>query len=103
MAFAVPKEQAVGERQLEMAQDISSRLALALETRQLFERTEAQALRERKASETASLLISATDVRAVLNLAAESFNQALGAVRTHIYVHPGLLADLSSPDGSART
>lgn len=103
MAFTVPADQTVSERQLELAQDIAARLVQALETKRLFEQTEAQALRERKASETASLLISATDVRAVLNLAAESFNEALGAIRTEIYLQPGLLGEVDSPDGTART
>jgi GAF domain-containing protein len=93
MAFAVPKDREISQRQLEMVQNVSERLALSLETRRLFEQSQAQANRERKASETASLLISATDVRAVLSLAADSFNQALGAVFTRIYIQPGMLSE----------
>jgi GAF domain-containing protein len=72
---------------------VAERLALALENTRLFEQTQAQAQRERKANEIASVLIGATDVRLVLNLAAENFKDALGAVNTHIYIQPDLLAE----------
>jgi GAF domain-containing protein len=93
MCFSVPREQPIGERQLEMTQIVAERLALALENTRLFEQSQAQALRERKASEVGSRLIGATDVRALLNLAAEQFNEALGAVHTQIYLQPDVLAE----------
>jgi GAF domain-containing protein len=93
MAFAVPQGEQVSERQLEMARNVSNRLALALENARLFEQTQAQALRERRASEISSLLIGATDVETVLNLAAENFNEALGAVYTRVYLQPRALAE----------
>jgi GAF domain-containing protein len=86
MSFSVPKNQEITDRQLEMARIVSNRLALALENTRLFEQSQAQAQRERKASEVSNLLIGATDVASVLNLAAESFNEALGAIQTRIYV-----------------
>ena len=86
MSFTVPTGQELSERQLEMARTVSNRLALALENTRLFEQSQAQVQRERKASELGSLLLSSTDVSAVLNMAAESFNEALGAVQTRIYV-----------------
>lgn len=94
MAFSVPADQPVTERQLEMARAVANRLAQSLETKRLFEQSQAQALRERKASETANLLISATDVQSVMNIAAESFNEALGAISTSIYLRPRVLADM---------
>ncbi len=93
MSFAVARNQPVTRQQLEAAQTIGSRLGLALDNTRLFEQSQAQALRERKAGEIASLLISATDVQSVLNLAADSFNQALGAVFTRIYVQPEFVAE----------
>jgi len=93
MSFAVPKDQELSERQIEMARIVSERLALALENTRLFEQSQAQAIRERKASEVSGLLIGATDVYSVLNLAAENFNEALGAIHTRIYIQPGLFAE----------
>jgi GAF domain-containing protein len=93
MSFAVPQGQQLSERQIEMARIVAERLALALENTRLFEQSQAQALRERKASEVSSLLIGATDVHSVLNLAAQNFNEALGAIHTRIYIQPGLLSE----------
>ncbi len=93
MCFSIPREQAVSERQLEMAEIVAERLALALENTRLFEQSQSQATRERKASEVGNLLIGATDVRALLNLAAEQFNEALGAVHTQIFIQPDILAE----------
>jgi GAF domain-containing protein len=88
MAFTVPKDQPVTQRQLEMAQVVAERLALALDNTRLFEQSQAQALRERKASEITSLLIGSTDVNTMLNVAAAAFNEALGAAYTRIYIQP---------------
>jgi len=86
MSFTIPAGQEISQRQLEMAQVVSNRLALALENTRLFEQSQAQALRERKATEVGNLLLGSTDVATVLNVAAASFNEALGAVQTRIYV-----------------
>lgn len=93
MSFAVPKGQKLSERQVEMARIVAERLALALENTRLFEQSQAQAQRERKASEVSGLLIGATDVYSVLNLAAQNFNEALGAIHTRIYIQPGVFAE----------
>ncbi len=93
MSFTIPNDQALNQHQLEMAQTVAERLALALENTRLFEQSQAQAMRERKASEVASLLIGATDVNALLNMAAEQFNEALGAVHTQIFIQPDILAE----------
>jgi GAF domain-containing protein len=97
MAFSVPAGRAITDQQLEMAQNIGNRLALALENQRLFEQSQTQALRERKASEISGLLIGATDLDQVLALAAESFNEALGAVRTRIHLHTEALSDPAPP------
>lgn len=78
----------VTERKIELARNVTSRLAIALENKRLFEQSQASANRERQANEIASLLISATDVESVLSLAATSFNETLGAVRTQIHLQP---------------
>jgi GAF domain-containing protein len=93
MSFALPQGQTVSDRQIEMARIVAERLALALENTRLFEQSQAQAFRERKASEVSSVLIGATDVPSVLNLAAENFNEALGAIHTRIYIQPGFLSE----------
>jgi GAF domain-containing protein len=97
MSFAVPEGQALSQRQIETAEIIANRLAVALENTRLLEQSSEQALRERKASEVTAQLISATDVREVLNRAAEQFKEALGAVNTHIYIQPDMLLDPLAP------
>lgn len=81
------------ERQLEMAQSVANRLALALENVRLFEQSQTQATRERKASEATNLLLAATDIDAVLKLASNSFNDALGAINTRIQLQPEVIRD----------
>lgn len=105
MAFEIPGK--VSEKQIDMAKKVASRLAQALENKRLFEQSQAQALRERKANEVANLLISATDIDSVVSMAAESFNTALGAIRTRVHLQPELPNDLfrtaSSDDTTALT
>ena len=84
MTFDFAADQHVSERQIELAQSVVNRLGLALENKRLFEQSQAQAIRERKANEVAGLLIGATAVEEVIALAAESFNEAIGAVSTYI-------------------
>jgi GAF domain-containing protein len=91
LTFTLPVDRAVSERQIDMLRTITNRLAVALESNRLFEQTQAQAQRERKASEIGSLLLTVTDVEAVLDLAAENFNEALGAVHTRVILEPGVL------------
>ncbi len=88
MSFTVPADHPLNDRQIEVATIVAERLALALENTRLFEQSQSQAFRERKASEVATALIGATDVRVVLNMAAEQFKEALGAVNTRIYIRP---------------
>jgi GAF domain-containing protein len=86
MTFQIPQGRVLSERQIDMLRAITSRLGVALENNRLFEQSQALAQRERRASEIGSLLISATDIESVLNLAARSFNEALGAISTRVIV-----------------
>ena len=85
------------DRQVEIAQNVATRLALALENARLFEQSQAQANRERKATEAANLLLTATDVDAVLKLASNSFNEALGAINTSIHLQPDIVREQTQP------
>lgn len=93
MAFRLPVTQELTSRQIEMAQVVAERLALALENTRLFEQSQAQAQREQKAGQITGQLIGAKDVDALLKLAADRFNEVLGAVHTRIYLQPDLLAE----------
>jgi GAF domain-containing protein len=89
MSFRVPEgNQTIGPRQQELIRSVVQRLGLALENKRLFEQSQSQAQRESKANEVGSLLLSSTDIDTVLRLAAESFNQAMGAVQTQIRLRP---------------
>ncbi|MBC8099892.1 MAG: GAF domain-containing protein [Armatimonadetes bacterium] len=98
MSFSVPKDRVLTERQIDTAQIVATRLALALENKRLFEQSQAQALRERRANEATNLLISATNVEAVMNVAAASFNDALGAISTRIHLQPSLMTEPESKE-----
>lgn len=89
MSFKVPQgRQLISNRQLDLVRNVVQRLALALENQRLFEQSQAQAQRERKANEIGNLLLSTTDIETVLKLAVENFNEALGAVQTKIHLQP---------------
>ncbi|GAB5490462.1 MAG: hypothetical protein Phog2KO_06770 [Phototrophicaceae bacterium] len=89
MSFRVPAgSQVVGARQQELIRNVVQRLSLALENKRLFEQSQSQASRERKANEIGNLLLSSTDIDTVLNLAAINFNDALGAIQTQIRIKP---------------
>ncbi|MFN8375883.1 MAG: GAF domain-containing protein, partial [Anaerolineae bacterium] len=88
MSFALPQDRPLSQRQIDLAQSVADRLALALDNTRLLEQTQAQALRERKANEAGNQLISANNVNTLLDMAAETFNEALGAIFTRIYVQP---------------
>ncbi|MDQ7024426.1 MAG: GAF domain-containing protein [Anaerolineae bacterium] len=89
MSFKVAQgSQSIGTRQTELIRSVVQRLGLALENKRLFEQSRAQAQRESKANEVGSLLLSSTDIETVLNLAAQNFNETLGAVQTKIHLQP---------------
>ncbi len=91
LTFTVPGNRPINERQIDMLRTVSNRLGVALESNRLLEQTQTQAQRERKASEIGGVLLSVTDIDAVLDLAAENFNEALGAVHTRVVLEPGIL------------
>lgn len=95
MAFSIPAGVTISDRQKDVAQSVANRLALALDNRRLFEQSQSQAVRERKANELVNLLIGATDVDAVMSLAASSFNEALGAISTRVYLQADVLSTQS--------
>jgi GAF domain-containing protein len=86
LSFRMPAGVALSTRQRELIFSVVQRLGLALENRRLYEQSQAQAAREARANEVAGLLLSTTDVQAVLRMAAESFNEALGAVQTRVHL-----------------
>jgi GAF domain-containing protein len=89
MSFKVAEgSQTIGSRQTELIHSVVQRLGLALENKRLFEQSRSQAQRESKANEVGSLLLSSTDIETVLTLAAQNFNEALGAVQTQIHLQP---------------
>ena len=89
MSFKVAEgSQSIGSRQTELIHSVVQRLGLALENKRLFEQSRSQAQRESKANEVGSLLLSSTDIETVLTLAAQNFNEALGAVQTQIHLQP---------------
>jgi GAF domain-containing protein len=88
MAFVLPAGQAVTDRQLDLARTVSGRLGVALENMRLFEQSQSLAARERKASEIAAQLLSANDIDALMERAADTFNDALGAIRTRVVLQP---------------
>lgn len=97
LTFTLPADRAVSDRQIDMLRTITNRLVVALESNRLFEQSQAQAQRERKASEIGSVLLGATDVNLVLDLAAENFNEALGAIHTRVTLEPGMMSGEASP------
>lgn len=88
MSFEVPIQLPLTERRLEFIRSVTDRLALALDNKRLFEQTQTQAQREGIANEIGTALLSSTDVHAVLQMAADRFNEALGAISTQIYLQP---------------
>jgi GAF domain-containing protein len=88
LSFALPPDTALTARQRELIAAVTERLGVALENSRLFEQTQAQAQRERKANEVSQALLGTTDIDALLGIAADRFNDALGAVYTRVLVQP---------------
>jgi len=91
MSFALPLDRQITDRQLEIASAVTDRLAVALENARLVEQSQSQAARQRTASEVSNLLLGQQEVDALLETAAESFSNALGAIYTRIYIEPDAL------------
>ncbi|MDZ4771144.1 MAG: hypothetical protein SGJ24_18645 [Chloroflexota bacterium] len=86
MVFEVPVSRSIGAAEIDLVNTIADRLGNALENNRLFEQNQAQAQRERKANDVGGLLLTATDIEQMLTLAAEAFNEALGATHTRVSV-----------------
>jgi GAF domain-containing protein len=89
MSFTLPPgSPPLDTRQTEMVEGAVQRLALALENKRLFEQTQSQVERERLANEVGGVLLSATDIQRMLELAADQFKDAVGAVQARISIQP---------------
>jgi GAF domain-containing protein len=84
MEFRTANNRAWSNRSIELARIVSQRLALALDNIRLFEQAQIIASREQMANQIAARMQAKTDVDAVLAVAAETFQQALGATRASI-------------------
>jgi len=84
MEFRTAKEQGWSSRSLELSRIIAARLALALDNIRLYEQAQILANREQMANQVAARLQTKTDVDALIEIATESFRDALGATRTNI-------------------
>ncbi|MBK8025403.1 MAG: GAF domain-containing protein [Chloroflexi bacterium] len=99
MTFEVHGDSVLSESEVELVRTVANRLGAALENNRLFEQSQAQAQRERKASDLGSLLLTATDIEQVLALAADTFKDALGATHTRVTLQPGAVQRLSADGG----
>lgn len=95
MSFTLPANQPLTERQINLASTVANRLAVALENARLVEQSRSQAARERKAGEVSSQLLGHQEISVLLDAAAQSFNEALGAIYTRIYLEPEALHNRS--------
>ncbi len=84
MEFRTGNHRAWSSRSIELARIVSQRLALALDNIRLFEQAQIIASREQMANQIAARLQAKTNVESVISVAAETFQQALGANRTSI-------------------
>lgn len=91
MAFTIATNRTISDRQLDMARVVAQRLSMALETARLTEETASLADREHKSAEVANTLLGHQQIDSLLLTAAESFNEAMGAVYTRIYIEPDAL------------
>lgn len=102
MSFRLSARRRASSYQIELLQNVVQRLGLALENRRLVEQSQLQAQRESRANEIGGLLLSTTDIESVLAIAAERFNQVLGAIQTQIHLQPQALEDETSMNGSSQ-
>jgi GAF domain-containing protein len=87
MAFTLPPNRRMTERQTELARGVAERLGTALENTRLFEQSRTLAQRERQANESAARLQGIVDVEALIKLAASDFREVLGAVYTRVSIN----------------
>lgn len=94
MTFQLPADVTITDRQRDLLRTISDRLGIALENNRLFERSIAQARRERQANIVGNSLLTSTDIEDILDRAVLSFNETLGAIRTEVLIEPKSLIDV---------
>lgn len=87
MSFDVPTSRPLNPRELDLMRSIVDRMALAMENQRLLEQSQSQAERKSLANAIASELLARTSVDDVLQVAAENFNTALGAIQTRIHIN----------------
>ncbi len=69
---------------IELVQAVAERLALSLENARLFEQAQTTAQREQVVNRITSQLQATSDLQSLLTLAAEQFQEALGATQTRV-------------------
>ncbi len=84
MEFTLKRQGDVPERLVDLATTVAERLSLALDNARLVEQTQALASREQQIGRVSGRLQTARSMEALLNVAAEEFNQAVGSTLTHI-------------------
>ncbi|MCA9894234.1 MAG: GAF domain-containing protein [Anaerolineae bacterium] len=92
ISFSLPADLMISQSQMDLMRDITQRLSMAIENRMLFEQSETIARREVVANEVGQMLLGTTNIDTVLALAAEQFNNTLGAVQTRIRIQPQAMA-----------
>jgi GAF domain-containing protein len=98
MEFRAPAGRQWNERSIELAHVVSQRLALALDNIRLFEQAQILASREQTANQIAANLQANTDLDALVKIAADAFQKALGASRTSVRL--GLPLEKAGENGS---
>lgn len=87
-SLKMPHGKALTKYQIELIENVTQRLAIALQAQRLFQQSQSQAERERKANEISRQFLSSTDIRSILQLAADNLNESLGAIQTRIHLEP---------------
>ncbi len=104
MEFELEGEAPLQEGQMALVQEVVNRLALSLENARLVEQTQAFARREQRISAASARMQRASNLEALLKVAAEEFNAALGGSETRIRVQleaPHEANGGSAPEGGA--
>jgi len=84
MEFRAPPGQLWDDRSVELARAIAQRLALSLDNLRLYEQAQMAVAREQVANRVATVLQSKTEIDALVAVAVDTFQQALGALSTNI-------------------
>lgn len=91
MVISSLKPNAYAETDIPIFQQMIAQFAIVLQNSEAYMETQSQATRERKTSEMARRLLSTTDVDLLMQLAAEEFKDALGAIYTRVSIEPDLI------------